>query len=128
MDFSTLLKQAERQGWFLSVLDQRVDTSTAMGWYMAHQMALTAEFERRMTGERTRDALAVLKDNGVSLGRPSDISADVRKKVKRWHGQGMSATAIARRLTEEGIPTQTGKAAWHHSVIVDLLKREAVRS
>jgi DNA invertase Pin-like site-specific DNA recombinase len=124
LDFGTLLKTAEKQGWYVSLLDQKIDTTTAMGWYMASQMALSAELERRLISERTRDALAVAKANGVALGKPSPIPADLQKRIIRL-SKKHSASAIARRLTSEGIPTPQGKATWHHSVIVDLLKRSA---
>ena len=126
VEFGTLIQRSIKEEWSLSVLDQRVDTSTAVGKYMARIMAANAEFERDLISERTRDALAVLKANGKQLGRPSEISVEIRRKVKRLHRQGSSATAIARRLTEQGYETPSGKATWHHSVIVDLLKRQAV--
>jgi DNA invertase Pin-like site-specific DNA recombinase len=123
LDFGTLLKTAEKQGWYVSVLDQKIDTTTAMGWYMASQMALSAELERRLISERTRDALALRKANGAQLGWPSTISPQLRRRIVRLHRNGHSASAIARRLSADGIPTPTGKATWHHSVIVDLLRR-----
>lgn len=125
LDFGGLLREADKQGWYVSVLDQRVDTSTAMGWYMASQMSLSAELERRLISERTRDALAVLKASGKQLGRPSPITDPVKRKVLRLSKRGLSASAIARQLTADGHPTPSGKP-WHHSVVVDLLKREAV--
>jgi DNA invertase Pin-like site-specific DNA recombinase len=126
VDFSTLLKRAERQGWYLSVLDQKIDTSTAMGWYMAHQLALSAELERRLISERTRDALAVLKDNGVQLGQPSTIPDTVQRTIMRMHRDGQSRSAIARALTAKGIPTPTGGTTWHHSVVGGVIKRNLV--
>lgn len=127
-DFIDLMETSVRQQWFLSVLDQRVDTSTAVGRLMARTMASHAEFERDLISERTKDALAVLKANGQELGRKSAITDDLKRKVKRWHRQGESASGIARRLTAQGVPTPTGRTNWHHSVIVDLLRREAVAS
>lgn len=123
VDFGTLLKEADKKGWFISVLDQKIDTSTPYGWYMAWQMALSAELERRLIAARTKDALAVLKDNGVELGQRSPISAEVKRKVMRLHRAGHSASAIARRLTADGDPTPSGKP-WHHSVVARLIKRE----
>ncbi len=124
-DFIDLMETAVRQGWAVSILDQRVDTSTAVGRLMARTLVSHAEFERDLISERTRDALAVLKGQGVQLGRRSPITPQVKAKVKRWHRQGQSASAIARRLTDQGIPTPTGNPHWHHSVIVELLRREA---
>jgi DNA invertase Pin-like site-specific DNA recombinase len=123
-DFAGLLRDPERQGWKLAVLDVDIDTSTANGWLSANMLALLSEWERRMISERTRAALASLKAQG-KLGRPSPIHAELQRRIVRLHRRGNSASAIARKLSAEGIPTPTGKATWHHSVIVDLIRRRA---
>lgn len=127
VDFGTLLKESERKRnrWYISILDEKIDTSTAAGWLSATMLAVVAEYERRVIGERTRDALAVIKDNGGQLGRQSSIPDDVQRKITRWHKQGASASAIARRLADEGIETARG-GTWHHSVIGAFLKRQEV--
>ncbi|WP_310964753.1 recombinase family protein [Nocardioides terrisoli] len=124
-DFLDLVKLSTKEGWALAVLDQKVDTSTAVGRLMARTLASHAEFERDLISERTRDALAVLKAQGKQLGKPSQISPELERRIIRLHKQGKSASAIARRLSADGIETPTGKDTWHHSVIVDLIKRNA---
>lgn len=119
-----LLFDSSKQGWAISVLNDRLDSSTATGWLHCAIRAVFAEYERRLIGERTRDALAVLKANGKELGQASPISSAVRRKVTRWHNDGLSASEIARRLSADPkTPTPSGKD-WHHSVVTRLLKRE----
>ncbi len=53
------LSRSER--WSLVALDLGVDTSNPAGEMMASVMASFAQYERRLIGQRTRDALAALK-------------------------------------------------------------------
>jgi len=124
-DFDTILKTADKQGWFVSVLDQKIDTSTAAGWLAASVTALVSEYERMVISERTTAALAVIKASGRQLGQPSPIPVELQRRILRLHSRGKSASAIARTLSIEGIRTPTGKDTWHHSVIVDLIRRQA---
>ena len=57
-DFAPLLARAATQRWALVALDVNVDTSTPTGEAMAHVVATFAQLERRLIGERTREALA----------------------------------------------------------------------
>jgi len=71
---------------------------------------LFAQFERRLIGQRTKDALAVKKANGVKLGRPREISAETVERIEVLHERGLSAAAIARKLNDEGVSTPRGGA------------------
>jgi DNA invertase Pin-like site-specific DNA recombinase len=75
-------------------------------------MASVAEWERRAIGERTAAALAVLKANGVKLGRPREISEETVEKIQNYYEPGLSVAAIARKLKEEHVPTPRG-GRWH---------------
>jgi DNA invertase Pin-like site-specific DNA recombinase len=67
-----ILELAQRQGWALVVLDLNIDLTTPAGEAMAHMLATFAQFERRLIGQRTKDALAAKKARGerISRGRP----------------------------------------------------------
>jgi DNA invertase Pin-like site-specific DNA recombinase len=49
------------------ILDLGIDTTTIMGEAMATMAATFAQVERRRIGERTREALAVRRAQGVKL-------------------------------------------------------------
>ena len=49
------------------ILDLGVDTTTPPREMIANVVAAFAQFERRLIGQRTKDALAVNKREGVKL-------------------------------------------------------------
>jgi DNA invertase Pin-like site-specific DNA recombinase len=57
---------------------------------MASVLATFAQLERRLIGERTKDALAAKKAAGVRLGRPVSISADVASRIVDLRAAGMT--------------------------------------
>ncbi len=113
LDFAALMATATKQGWALVALDLAVDTTTPAGEAMAHMLATFAQFERRLIGQRTRDALEIKRAQGVRLGRPPALPADVRDSIRAERvTTGASYAVIAARLNAEGIPTAHGGAQW----------------
>ena len=112
LDFASLMERGRKRGWSLVALDLGVDTSTPSGEMMASVLATFAQFERRLIGQRTRDALAVKRAQGVQLGRPREISEQVVERIGELHGTGLSVAAIARKLNDENVPTPRG-GRWH---------------
>jgi DNA invertase Pin-like site-specific DNA recombinase len=112
---------------------------------LVQMMANIAEFERRRIGERTREALAVLKARGVRLGTPRNLghadrvkgartsagrrtaralaeSAEVAAIAARLRSVGESLRGIARHLNDLGEVTPRGKA-WGPVQVRRLLAR-----
>lgn len=112
-DAAGLLDRASKRGWSLVALDLGIDTSTPAGEAMAHVMATFGQLERRMIGQRTRDALAQKRAAGVRLGRPSALPAEVVARIVDEHAAGGSWSAIARGLEADGVPTAQGGAKWY---------------
>jgi len=112
-DATGLMQRAERAGWGLVAMDANVDTTTPQGAAMCQVLAVFAELERRLIGERTKAALAVKKAQGVKLGRPRTLAPEVVARIRDAHGAGQSWSAIARTLTDEGVPTAQGGARWY---------------
>jgi DNA invertase Pin-like site-specific DNA recombinase len=122
MDFASLMERSRKKGWALVALDLGVDTTTPSGEMMANVLAGFAQFERRMIGQRTKDALAVKKAQGVRLGRPRIIPEKVRSRIRRMHSHGRSLSAIAGALNAEAVPRAHGGRAWHASTVRAVLR------
>lgn len=114
MDFATLMERTRREGWALVALDCAVDTTMPAGEAMASVMATFSKLERRLISQRTKEALAV-KAEGVQLGRPPSITADVAERIHADRGQGLTLAAIATGLNAEGMPTPRGGQIWRPS-------------
>ena len=59
----------------------------AMSALVFNIMGSFAQFERDLIADRTKQALAAKKEQGVELGRPKTISDEVRQKVIRLKGE-----------------------------------------
>ena len=123
-DFADLMEKGARKKWALVALDLGVDTTTPSGELVANVMASVSQWERRAIGQRTKDALAVKKAQGVRLGRPSKLTPVVRRRIARLRKQGLSFHAIADRLNESGTPTGHGGDRWYASSVRAVLKTE----
>ena len=108
---------ARDQGWDLIVLDLGMDLATPAGKAMFNMLATFAEFEREMISVRTKEGLARARAKGVQLGRPSDISTDVRRRIVAEREAGASYATIALDLSVDGILTPTGRPNWDESVV-----------
>lgn len=95
---------------------------------MVNAMGSAAQWERRIISQRTKDALAVRRAQGVRLGRPSTLSAALVERIVRENSDGASLSAIARRLTEESVPTAHGGTWWPATVRKVLLGQDALRA
>lgn len=92
----TLSNQLHERGIGLKVLDQDIDTSTAMGRMFYQIMGAVAEFERELLVERTHDGLRTAKLNGKKAGPKPKLSAADQRHVRRMHADGETIVEIAR--------------------------------
>jgi DNA invertase Pin-like site-specific DNA recombinase len=115
-DFSGLVRRAEREGWALVVVDLAVDMTTPTGGMLANITAAVAEWERGVISQRTKDALAVRKAQGVTLGRPRQLDPAVAKRIRAERAGGATLQAIADGLNYDGIKTPT-KRAWSAALV-----------
>jgi DNA invertase Pin-like site-specific DNA recombinase len=74
LDFSSMAEKARLEGWNLVILDPDFDMSTPTGELLVGMLAQFAQFERRLIGQRTREALAAKKASGWKPGRPTETS------------------------------------------------------
>ena len=124
IDFTALMATAQKQGWALVALDCAVDTTTPAGEAMANVLATFAQFERRLIAQRTREALAVKRSQGVRLGRPPTLDARTVSRIRRERKRGKTLAAIAEGLTADRVPTAHG-GRWHAATVRAVLARSA---
>jgi DNA invertase Pin-like site-specific DNA recombinase len=122
LDFTAVMAKAQKEGWALVALDCAVDTTTPAGEAMAHVLATFAQFERRLIGQRTREALAVKKKQGVQLGRPTSISPQLARRIRSMRSRGLTLQAICDQLNSEGVPTARGGSAWRPTSLRAVLR------
>src|SRR5205823_13438938 len=113
IDFTALMGRATRENWALVALDCAVDTTTPAGEAMANVLATFAQFERRPIGQRTREALAQKRAQGVRLGRPRQLPDEMRSRIKRRCTAGKTLAQIADELNGDRVPTAQGGARWY---------------
>ncbi len=116
-DLCGLMARANAQGWAIVATDMGVDMTTPMGRAMAQMSGVFAELERHLIGQRTRDALAVKRAQGVRLGRPVGLPVEVVERIRRAAADGMGWSAIAGELNREGVPTAQGGSRWWASTV-----------
>jgi len=120
-----VMDRAKRRGWSLVALDFGLDTTTPAGEMVANVILSTAQYERRLIGERTKAALAAKREQGVRLGRPQVLSDDVVRRVLAERATGCSFRAIGAGLEADGIPTARGGTTWHASAVRAVCESQA---
>jgi DNA invertase Pin-like site-specific DNA recombinase len=125
LDFAGIMQRAQKEGWVVLALDCPWDTTTPQGEAMASVMAVFAQLERRLIGQRTKEALAVKRAQGVRLGRPPAVPAEVVERIVSERRDGRTWPAIANRLNTGAVPTAHGGAAWWPATVRRIALRAA---
>lgn len=116
-----LLDRAERGGWSLVDLEADADSATRSGSFVWGLRLVVAQDERRAISDRTREAMAVAKANGIRLGRPSSLPAEVVARIVAERAAGRTFAAIGAGLEQDGIATAQGGARWYPATIRKVL-------
>ena len=124
-DAAALLARSTEESWRLVALDLAVDTTTPQGEVMAHIMAAFAQFERRLIGQRTRDALAVKRAQGVRLGRPRVLPSAVVERIVEARAAGTTLQGIADGLNAAGVATAQGGVRWYPGTVAAVVRSRA---
>ena len=125
IDACTIGDMALSYGWDLILLDARIDTTTPHGRAQLALMATFAQLERELIAQRTREALAIKKAQGVRLGGPVSIESNVAARIVALKAEGKGLRAIAEALNQEGIKPARGGSQWYASTVRVVLQREA---
>lgn len=121
VDFASVLELARARGWALVAIDLGVDTSSPTGELIANLMMSVAQWERRVIGERTSDAMQAAKRRGQKFGPASALDpATGSRLVALRTTHTLAATAAA--LNAEGHTTATG-APWSVNTVAQTHRR-----
>ncbi|OBI11150.1 hypothetical protein A5712_10085 [Mycobacterium sp. E2327] len=112
---------AHPNGWAMVLGDLDIDTGTAIGKMQLTMFAGVARFERDRISERTREALAVKRAEGVQLGRRPKLPDEVVARIVSERNAGRSYRAIACGLNADEVPTAHKGKAWYASVVAKVL-------
>ncbi len=115
-DLLGLVATANDQGWSLAVLDIDVDTATANGRMLFSMLGVLAEWERGVIAERTSAALQAKKAAGARLGRPVELSAEARQRVRELRADGLTMRATAAQLNAEAVARPRG-GQWNATAV-----------
>jgi DNA invertase Pin-like site-specific DNA recombinase len=126
-DFGDLADRARRKKWAIVALDLGVDMTTPAGELVASVVAGTAQYERRIIGQRTKEALAARRAAGVRLGRPMRTPSETVRRIVDDRANGLTLKAIAEGLTADGIPTVHG-GLWHPATVRAVLISQNARA
>ncbi len=138
IDTLTLIETFEKAEISFHSLNEKIDTSTAMGRFFLNITASLAQMERDLISERTRDALQLkiankqragqipfgwrLSEDGNTL-RPHQKEQEVIGLARELQGRGISYRSICEALAKAGYRPQ-GRA-WHPQTVKNILKRIA---
>lgn len=83
----------EKKVDFISIQD-KIDTSSAMGRFFFRTMASIAELERDIISERTKSGLEAARARGRNGGRPKKKSKDIELALKMYDSKDYSIPEI----------------------------------
>ncbi|WP_109211119.1 MULTISPECIES: recombinase family protein [Microbacterium] len=117
-DFAATLKQFREKGWTIAALDFDIDTATTNGEMFANMLINLSQWERRTISDRTKAALAELKRQGKSVGRPALVPLDAPEVqyIDRARRRGETVSQIAAELNALGFTPPRGKQFYPASV------------
>jgi DNA invertase Pin-like site-specific DNA recombinase len=103
-DLIDKLDDLEKRGIGFRSLNDSIDTTTAIGRLIFHIMGAMAQFERDLTAERTRRAIAYVRRKGAQVGALPKLSGKDEAKIEALLRSGVSAREVAKRF---GVVRQT---------------------
>ncbi len=140
VDALKYIRELKELGVSIYFETQNIDTMTAGGDILITILAAIAEQESRNMSENIKWAFQKKFQEGevhlvcsTFLGYDRDkdknivINQEQAKIVRRIYREclsGISCSTIAKQLTEDGIPTPTGKTQWRTSVVESILTNE----
>lgn len=101
MDLLSIAKEIENKGATLKVLDNEIDTSTAIGKFFLTIIGAVAELERANIIERIKEGVAIAKKQGKYKGRKkgtTKLKGKILKKFKKLYKMDYTKTDLAKKF------------------------------
>ena len=95
LDLQLIIKELTEKGVSLTATEQPISTKDATSKCFLDMLGVFAELETNLRKERQLEGIAKAKEKGVYKGGRSKIDVEQVKKLK---GEGLGATAIAKRM------------------------------
>ncbi len=99
-DLLRIVRELERRGVIMKVLDQSIDTSDAAGRAFLGMLAVFAEFETNIRRERQMDGVAKAKSRGTKFGRKRQVTDKVASQIREDRNAGKTVPQI---MKERGL-------------------------
>lgn len=97
-DLMSTLDDLAARGVHFRSLEERIDTSTALGRMFYQLAGAFAEYERTLIRERTCAGIDAARAAGRRIGRPPALTNEQRDFARRLRAQGEGVATIARIL------------------------------
>lgn len=132
-------KAISRKGAVILSADGVGNENDPASQFMKNVIDAAAAYERNLIRSRTKAAMAAKRKAGHRIGEVPFgwiLGADGRlienqaeqlvlRRITECRAAGMSLRAIAAILTEAGVTTKKGGAAWSHTTVASVLERAA---
>lgn len=122
-DLVALIIESDKCGYSVVALDTGLDTSTPAGRMVFQMLGVAAEYERAITSDRTKKALARARAKGTQLGRRTNLPGDVVRRITAERASGCTLAAIADGLNSDRVATGQGGARWYPATVSKVLSR-----
>ncbi|WHN66771.1 recombinase family protein [Cysteiniphilum sp. QT6929] len=104
LHLNTIVQKLKEKDVNLVVLDQKIDTTAALGKLTFNMVSSFAEFENDLRKERQIDGIKKAQQKGVKFGRPFKVTADIVIGVKENKDNGI---AVSDTISEFKISRRT---------------------
>jgi DNA invertase Pin-like site-specific DNA recombinase len=115
-----LAKELDRRGVDLVVLDQGIDTSTAVGRMFFQILGAIAEFEHALMSERTMDGLAAARARGRTGGQKPKLGPRQVKLAWQMYDErartANASTPASRSPTNSASPAPPSTGIWRRPI------------
>ena len=138
-DILDLVARAEKEGWALHSIEEKLDTSSPHGRFVVTVLGALAQLEREQIAERTKTAMGELRRQGRRIsGKPpfgfrfegDQVVEEPREQglLQRMHDlrtAGAGCYRVASTLNREGSPNPRTRRPWYYGTVRAILATAA---